>query len=999
MRRVGKGFFRVDTPLFEGMLVPQQVQVDIDAAVEDDDAAEPTSPTPATTPPTQQELIPSTSQVAPTPPPSPHQSPIASPSSPPQQQQPSQPLQTTDISMDLLNKLLETCTTLTKKVGDLEQDKIAQAIKITKLKQRVRKLEKKRKLKASGLKRLRKEGKIAKKDADEDVTLVKVAAEVTKDAKVQGRLEESQAKVYHLDLEHAQKVLSMQDDEADPAKLIEVVTTAKLMTEVVTAAAATTVATTITAALMPTASATRRRKGIVTRDPKETTTPSVIVLSEPKSKDKGKGILVEEPKPLKKQAHIEHDEAYARELEAELNANINWNEVIEQVKRKEKQDNAVMRYQALKRKPQTKAHARKNMMAYLKNMAGFKMNLFKGEEELEEKASKQSKRKNETFKEKAAKKQKLDEEVEEIKTYLQMVPNDEDDVYTEATPLALKVPVVDYQIHTKNSKPYYKIIRADGTHHLFLSFISLLMNFDREDLEKLWKIVQERFTSSKPKNFSDEFLLNTLKTMFEKPNVEAHIWKSQRGSYGLAKVKSWKLLESYRVYIITFTTTQMILLVERRYPLTRFTLDQMLNNVRLEVEEESEVSLELLRFVNIKFRGGLLGLNNVLISVILILFSFGVDAVKDFKEYMDYYCWLLLVLTKPNPQFPVIHPPPQETSIKIFHDQENAINSVQTFLRKFNRYSFFKTPKVLLLAWDRVFKIKDAFGTKQYKPDDIQELFHKLFNDVQNIHEELAEYINTQGWNRPAFYNNDDDDDVDYTITITPVLSTEEPNNSLSIGDEHLNTILATKSDEVIKSSVEDLVPIPSESEGIHDTMCDVRLVNNPTPLEAKDHFEIVINSNDDYSSSDDDSLYNENIEYVEASPHDFEHVSLEVAEIVIPEDEEIEDDNLQEISSSSTTTHSDMSLPNYEAFYFYDDHIEEISSGSTTTHSDISLSKYDSFIFDLSNDQFPPTDRSDFTHEEFADELTHIISPPEYDCFYFRNLPDSDEWISILNS
>nr|GFC20881.1 hypothetical protein [Tanacetum cinerariifolium] len=182
------------------------------------------------------------------------------------------------------------------------------------------------------------------------------------------------------------------------------------------------------------------------------------------------------------------------------------------------------------------------------------------------------------------------------------------------------------------------------------------------------------------------------------------------------------------------------------------------------------------------------------------------------------------------PQFPVIHPPPQETSIKILHDQEN-----------------------------------DAFGNKQYKPEDMQELFRKLFNDVQNIHEELAEYINTLGWNRPAFYDDDDDDDVEYTISITPVLSTEEPDNSLSMGDEHLDTILATESDEVIKSSVENLVTIPSEFEGIPDTMCDVHLVNNPTPLESKDHFKIVINSNDDISSSDDDSLYNENIEYVEA--------------------------------------------------------------------------------------------------------------------------------------
>nr|GEZ09105.1 hypothetical protein [Tanacetum cinerariifolium] len=105
------------------------------------------------------------------------------------------------------------------------------------------------------------------------------------------------------------------------------------------------------------------------------------------------------------------------------------------------------------------------------------------------------------------------------------------------------------------------------------------------------------------------------------------------------------------------------------------------------------------------------------------------------------------------------------------------------------------------------------------------------------------------------------DDDDDYDSAITPILSTEEPIDSLSI----------------------------------LDTMCDVHLDKNHTPLEAKDHVEIVINSNDDISSSDDDSLHEENIEYVEASPHDSEVVSLEVAEIVTQEVEEIEDDNLRE--------------------------------------------------------------------------------------------------------
>nr|GEV64244.1 hypothetical protein [Tanacetum cinerariifolium] len=388
MRRVGKRFSRVDTPLFEGMLVPQQAADDL-----------------------------------------------------------------------------------------ADVDKIAQAIEITKLKQRVRKLENKRKLKFSRLKRLRKVGgKIVELDADEDVTLEEVAA-VTKGAEVaknnvnaQGRQEESQAQVYHIDLEHVDKVLSMHDEETGPVELkevIEVVTTAKLMTEVVTVAA-----TIITAA----SSAARRRKGVVIRDPEETATPSTIVHSEPKSKDKGKGILIEEPKPLKKQAQIEQDGAYAKELEAELNKNINWDDVIEK--------------------------ARKNIMVYLKIMAGFKMDFFrdmsyddirpifgkhfnsivgfleKGEEPLEEEASKALKRKSESSKQQAAKKQKLDEE--------------------------------------------------------------------------------------------------------------------------------------------------MILLVERRYPLTRFTLDQMLNNVRLEFEEESEVSLELLRFTSRIYSKGLL----LLVEDLLLL-------DKDMQESKD----------------------------------------------------------------------------------------------------------------------------------------------------------------------------------------------------------------------------------------------------------------------------------------------------------------------------------------------------------------------------
>nr|GEV05825.1 uncharacterized mitochondrial protein AtMg00810-like [Tanacetum cinerariifolium] len=159
--------------------------------------------------------------------------------------------------------------------------------------------------------------------------------------------------------------------------------------------------------------------------------------------------------------------------------------------------------------------------------------------------------------------------------------------------------------------------------------------------------------------------------------------------------------------------------------------------------------------------------------------------------------------TQPS-QFPVIHPPPQETSIEILHDQENAINSVQTFLRKFNRYSFFETPK------------------------------------------ELAEYINTPGWNRLAFYNNGDDDDEDCTIAITSDFLITD---SLSMRDEHLDTIPEKESDEFNKSSVEDLVPNPSEFED--ECECDVPDCDDSQTTNFSTFSNPLFN---DSTSSDDDS-------------------------------------------------------------------------------------------------------------------------------------------------
>nr|GEY19380.1 transposase (putative), gypsy type [Tanacetum cinerariifolium] len=154
-------------------------------------------------------------------------------------------------------------------------------------------------------------------------------------------------------------------------------------------------------------------------------------------------------------------------------------------------------------------------------------------------------------------------------------------------------------------------------------------------------------------------------------------------------------------------------------------------------------------------------------------------------------------------QYSVVPQPPQEEmSVEFFQEKRNQINSVKTFLRKFNRISFYEMLKVLSLAWETILEIELAFEDKHCQSEDILELFRRLHNDVQNIHEELAVYINTPNWDRPTIYY--DNDDEDYAIAVTPSLSTEEPNNSLT-----------TESDEVIKSSVEDLVPIPSDFKDI----------------------------------------------------------------------------------------------------------------------------------------------------------------------------------------
>nr|GEX13527.1 putative ribonuclease H-like domain-containing protein [Tanacetum cinerariifolium] len=309
---------------------------------------------------------------------------------------------------------------------------------------------------------------IVELDKDEGVERIgekektKEVKDIIDNAQVKGRQAEKQAEKYQIDLDHPSKVLRMQEDDSEVQETVEVVTTAKLITEVVNAAS-----TLVSAAVKVAAASTRWRRGVVIRDLKEES--SAKTSNETKSKDKGKGILVEEPKPMKKKQHVEMDEAYARKLHEELNQDIDWDVAIDHAE----------------------AQARRNMIMYLKNTSGFKLDYFKeksyndirpifeakfntnmefllkSKEQIQKEENRALESINETLAQKATKRRRLnkeDKDVEEIKQHLEIVPDEDDDVYTKATPLARKVPVVDYQIILLNNKPRYKIIKADETY-------------------------------------------------------------------------------------------------------------------------------------------------------------------------------------------------------------------------------------------------------------------------------------------------------------------------------------------------------------------------------------------------------------------------------------------------------------------------------------------------------------------------------------------------------
>ncbi|GJT96529.1 hypothetical protein Tco_1092047 [Tanacetum coccineum] len=264
---------------------------------------------------------------------------------------------------------------------------------------------------------------------------------------------------------------------------------------------------------------------------------------------------------------------------------------------------------------------------------------------------------------------------------------------------------------------------------------------------------------------------------------------------------------------------------------------------------------------------------------------------------------------------------------------------------------------------------------------------------------------------------------------ITPDLPIEEPDNSLNMGDEHLDTIPATESDEVIKSSVENLVPIPSEFEGMSDDTSDVPTCDNNRVNVESDLVESLINRdtsivhsskidpileefagelahiapippgiveadfdpNDDTSSDDDDF---EDVEYVsleevnDEKEFDLEDI-FQIQDVILREKLLNVHRLISNIESLKDKPTPDRVLESPSPFPIpiadSDSFLEE--SDTSLSHLDNSLPEFESF--------------SDHTEEtRSGSTTTHAnYSLPEYDSFLFEIEPDQEGLISIDNS
>ncbi|GJS04169.1 hypothetical protein Tco_0320677 [Tanacetum coccineum] len=267
-------------------------------------------------------------------------------------------------------------------------------------------------------------------------------------------------------------------------------------------------------------------------------------------------------------------------------------------------DPSVQKYWDMKNKPKSEAQARKNMIDFNHNFVPMDLEIEKEKkkpaefqgieiEQIEKdttgkrKKSLPRKRTRSTTK---RQKVELDDEKEDFKGYLNIVPRE--DVVVNVDFLSTKYPIMDWKTYTLSENfMYYKIIIGDGSLKNYKILSEMLYDFDRQDIIELYRLVKERYSSSKPEGY-DLMLWGDLHTLFE-PDEESEIWMNQN-EYNLI---SWSLCDFCGVHILLMQNGIAIhMLTEKKYPLSQEMISKMLSK-RLEVDQESTQAYELLKFI------------------------------------------------------------------------------------------------------------------------------------------------------------------------------------------------------------------------------------------------------------------------------------------------------------------------------------------------------------------------------------------------------------------
>ncbi|GJY06698.1 hypothetical protein Tco_0373752 [Tanacetum coccineum] len=344
------------------------------------------------------------------------------------------------------------------------------------------------------------------------------------------------------------------------------------------------------------------------------------------------------------------------------------------------------------------------------------------------------------------------------------------------------------------------------------------------------------------------------------------------------------------------------------------------------------------------------------------------ESVKEFEEQPK-----TIVISALEGEF---HPP-QETSVEILKARENLMETIQAFLNEYDHIPPKDKCMALLLAEERFLKIKQAVEEEQNQPEVMQELLLKLMNDlkilngIQPKQEEQATQSFLLNWNFPMV------DDDEYTIiyrsskAITPDLPTEEPDNSLSMGDEHLSTILETESDEVIKSSVKNLVSIPSESKGISGDICDVSFCDN-------DHFDAECGLIDSLLSRD-ISITSPKIDFL---PEEFAAINIDILQI----EDEILREKLLNVNLLIEKIEALNLIPSIPFVLEYPS-----SSPIPVVDNEFLIEEVDTYL--VPENSIPPGIESDYDSEGdiiFLDNLLNDDPIPEYEHFTFDIEPDT---------